>query len=400
MGTPGIISVDDHLVEPPDLWTSQTPASLKGRAPRVERGGAHFAYRGGLFQAVRDDVDGLPCDWWIIDGLPDVPTTRVASAVSWAPHERDMVPATFEEMLPGCYSREARLADMDLAGIDGSLCFPTVPRFGGTQFLGIADRQFALWCVQAYNDWMMDHWCAGPAEGRLFPVVIVPLWDPQLCADEVRRCAAKGSVTVAFVENPTKQELPSIHTDHWDPFLRACEETATVISMHIGTSGIFSTSLDAPALVSSSLTHVHSSGTFCDWLLSGKFVQFPNLRISLAEGQVGWMPYQLERLDKVWEHNRAWGDVDLPEPPSTYVAGHVWGCIFDDEHGLANRDAIGMSQIMFETDYPHSDSTWPDCQDAARRVIAAAGLDGHEAWQLVRGNAIECFGLSRHGVTR
>lgn len=399
---PLIISVDDHLVEPADLWVSQAPSSLKGRVPHVERGGAFFEYKGGVFKSVRDDVDGLPCDWWVADGTDPSPTTRVASAVSWAPEDRLMVPATFDEMLPGCHDREARLADMFSAGIDGSLCFPSYPRFAGTQFLHMKDRELALWCVRAYNDWMLEHWCSGPAEGHLFGVIIVPLWDVNLCAEEVRRCASKngGAVTVAFTENPARQELPSIHTDYWDPFFAACEETGTVISMHIGTSGMFSTGPESPPLVSSSLTHVHSSGAFTDWLLSGNFVKFPELKISLAEGQIGWMPYQLERMDKVWEHNRAWGEIDLPEAPSSYVAGHVFGCIFDDEHGLANRDVIGMKQIMFETDYPHSDSTWPHCGEVAERLVTKAGLSDDETYALLRGNAIECFNLGRFGVVR
>jgi predicted TIM-barrel fold metal-dependent hydrolase len=396
---PGIISVDDHLVEPPDLWVSQAPASLASRVPRVERGRAGMSYRGGVFSAWRDD-DGEPCDWWLVgDGFAEVPTTRVASAVSWPPAERTMSPATFDEMRPGCFDPAARLADMDAAGLDGSLCFPTLPRFAGTLFLELAaaDADLAAWCVRAYNDWMLDVWCAGAGAGRLFGVVIVPLWDPQLAAAEVRRCAARGAVSIAFTENPAKQSLPSIHTDHWDPLLAACEETSTVVSMHIGTSGMFSTAPDAPPLVSSALTHVHSSGAFCDWLLSGKLAQFPGLRIALAEGQVGWMPYQLERLDKVWEHNRAWGEVALDRPPSSFMP-QVFGCVFDDEHGLANRDAVGMGQIMFETDYPHSDSTWPACREAAARVAAAGNLDDAETYLLLRGNAIRCFGLDRRGV--
>ena len=399
MGTlslPGIISVDDHLVEPADLWTSQAPASLVDQVPRVERGRASFSYRGGVFSAWHDD-DGGECDWWLFDGR-EIPTTRVGSAVSWAPAERTMDPATFDEMRPGCFEPAARLADMDAAGLDASICFPSMPGFAGREFINASDKELAGWCVRAWNDWVCDHWCAGEARGRLLPLVMAPLWDPVLAAEEVLRCAAKGAVTLTFLENPARLGLPSVHSSHWDPLWAACEETATVVSMHIGTGGVFSTSAEAPALVSSALTHVHSSGAFCDWLLSGVFVRFPSLRIALSEGQVGWMPYQLERLDKVWEHNRAWGEVSLPEPPSSYMP-NVFGCVFDDEHGLANRERIGMSQIMFETDYPHSDSTWPECREAADRVCAAGGLDEHETWQLVRGNAIACFGLQRLGVT-
>lgn len=394
---PGIISADDHVIEPPDMWTSQAPASILDRVPHVLRYGASMSYRGGVFKSWRDP-DGLPCDWWVGEDV-EVPTTRVASAVSWDPADREMLPATFDEMLPGCYERAARLSDMKTAGIDGSVCFPTLPRFAGTLFLSYQDKKLALWCVKAWNNWIIENWCSGDARGKLLPLAILPLWDPDLAAKEAARCAELGAVTVAFPENTAAVEIPSLHGDQWESLWRVCAETRTVISTHIGSGGMYSTSLDAPPLVSSSLTHVKTAGALCDWLLSGIFERHPGLKLSLAEGQVGWMPYQLERLDKVWMHNRAWGDVTLKNPPSSYVAGHVYGCVFDDDHGLANRDSIGMGQIMFETDYPHSDSTWPACQDVARRITESAGLSQEETWQLLRGNAIECFGLERLGVS-
>ena len=396
---PDIISVDDHLIEPPDLWRDDAPASLANRVPRVERGRARFTYRGGVFSAERcdDDETAAECDWWVYDGTL-LPTTRVASAMSWPIDERTMEPATFDEMRPGCFDPRARLADMDLGGIGASVCFPTMPRFCGQTFSEAEDRDLALWCVQRWNDWVLDEWC-GTDRARLLPLSIVPLWDPKLAAAEVRRMADRGAVTVAFSENPAALGLPSIHSGLWDPFIAACDETDTVVSMHIGSSSKMpSTSADAPPLVASSLTHLNAVGTMCDWILSGTFERFEHVRIALSEGQVGWMPFQLERLDQVWAHNRAWGGVELPSPPSSYVAGRIYGCIFDDRHGLANRDVIGMEQIMFETDFPHADSTWPNCRDVAAALARDAALDDREAHALVRGNAVECYRLDRLGI--
>lgn len=395
---PEIISVDDHLIEPADLWVSQAPASIRDRVPHIERDGAVMSYKGGVFKSTRDK-SGLPCDWWTGEDV-EVPTTRVASAVSWRPEDRQMEPATFEEMLPGCYEKESRLKDMALAGVGSSICFPTLPRFAGTLFLSYNDKDLALWCVQAWNNWVIENWCSHEAYGKLIPLSILPLWDGHLAAQEALRVAEMGSVTVAFPENTANLDIPSIHTSYWEELWRVCAETKTVISTHIGSGGMYSTGLDSPPLVSSSLTHIKTAGALCDWLLSGIFERHPCLKVSLAEGQVGWMPYQLERLDKVWEHNRAWGEVSIPNPPSFYMKNHIYGCVFDDEHGLANRATIGMGQIMFETDYPHSDSTWPNCREAAKRVIETAGLNDQEAWRLLRGNAIECFGLDRLGLTR
>jgi predicted TIM-barrel fold metal-dependent hydrolase len=141
-------------------------------------------------------------------------------------------------------------------------------------------------------------------------------------------------------------------------------------------------------------------GSMCDYVLSGVFTRFPRLRIAYAEGQVGWMPYVLERMDKIWsERSGASFGIDLPEPPSSYIPGHIWGCIFDDETGLRNREVIGMDQICFEVDFPHADSTFPNSLEVATRICSQAGLSDEEVYKLIRGNAIECFGLKRFGIT-
>jgi predicted TIM-barrel fold metal-dependent hydrolase len=219
----------------------------------------------------------------------------------------------------------------------------------------------------------------------------------------VYRCAEKGSFAVAFSENPYPLGLPSIHDKDrfWDPFLRACEETDTIVNMHIGSSSKMpSTSPDAPFAVSSTITFSNAMGSMCDYILSGTFVRFPKLKIAYAEGQVGWMPYVIERMDKIWEER---GDasfgIDLPDRPSSYIPGHIWGCIFDDETGLKNRDVIGMDQICFEVDFPHADTTYPHTLDVATKICTAASLDDGEIYKLMRGNAIEAFGLQRFGIT-
>jgi hypothetical protein len=194
---------------------------------------------------------------------------------------------------------------------------------------------------------MIGEWCADQARGRLIPLTLIPMWDPDLAAQEVRRCAAQGSHAIAFSENPAALGLPSVHTSAWDPLWAACEETDTVVNMHIGSSSTFSkTSDDAPPLVIIALTFEGASHALVDWLTSGVLARFPSLRIALSEGQVGWMPFLLERLDEAWEHARGYAKTqqNVPEPPSTYVPGRVFGCVFDDQVGLALRDRIGMAR--------------------------------------------------------
>jgi len=398
---PRIISVDDHVVEPPDLWTSRLPAKYQDRCPRVERDTAVFNFEGGEFTYQKGVPGGAECDWWLYDDLV-YPFPKLSAASGF--ETLDVEPVTFDQIRPGGWKQADRLADMTANHVDASLCFPNVlPRFCGQTFLEREDKELALLCVQAYNNWMIDEWCAGDARGRLIPLTLIPLWDPAAAALEVHRCADKGSFAVAFSENPYHLGLPSIHDKDrfWDPFLTACQETDTVVCMHIGSSSKMpTTSPDAPFSVSSTITFANAMGSMCDYILSGVFVRFPRLRVAYAEGQVGWMPYIIERMDKIWaERGDASFGIDLPEPPSTYIPGHVWGCIFDDEIGLKNRDVIGMDQICFEVDFPHADSTFPHTLEVATRICDAAGLADEEVYKLMRGNAIECFGLERFGIT-
>jgi len=398
---PRIISVDDHVVEPPDLWTSRLPAKYHDRCPRVERDSAVFNFEGGEFTYQKGVPGGAECDWWLYDDLV-YPFPKLSAASGF--ETLDVEPVTFDQIRPGGWKQADRLADMTANHVDASLCFPNVlPRFCGQTFLEREDKELALLCVQAYNNWIIDEWCAGDARGRLIPLTLIPLWDPAAAALEVHRCADKGSFAVAFSENPYHLGLPSIHDKDrfWDPFLTACQETDTVVCMHIGSSSKMpTTSPDAPFSVSSTITFANAMGSMCDYILSGVFVRFPRLRVSYAEGQVGWMPYIIERMDKIWaERGDASFGIDLPEPPSTYIPGHVWGCIFDDEIGLKNRDVIGMDQICFEVDFPHADSTFPHTLEVATRICDAAGLADEEVYKLMRGNAIECFGLERFGIT-
>jgi predicted TIM-barrel fold metal-dependent hydrolase len=311
-------------------------------------------------------------------------------------------PMTYQQMRPGAYEQKARLADMDANHTDASFSFPTFPRFCGQTFAENPDRALGLACVQAYNDWMIDEWCGGDGYGRLIPMTLIPLWDPDLAAAEVRRCADKGAFAAAFSENPAKLRLPSIHTRHWDPFFSACQETDTVVNLHIGSSSSFPmTSLDAPRAVSLALTYQGASHALADWLTSGVLQRFARLKMALSEGQVGWIPFMLERLDSVWADRPVYGNIEqLTSPPSSYMRDRVYGCVFDDVIGLKLRDQIGMGQIMFETDYPHGDSTWPHSQAVLERIVKEASLDAQEAYQLARGNAIACYGLERVGITQ
>ncbi|MCU1463636.1 MAG: hypothetical protein JWO37_3711 [Acidimicrobiales bacterium] len=379
----------------------------RDRAPHVERVHGHQVHRGAAEVELveSDDADATWADVWVYDdlrwplivGYVNVGDLRDRNLTGHA-----MV--TYDDILPGCFEQGSRLKDMDLNNTEAQLCFPTVPRFCGQLFLERKDKEFAHLCLKTYNDWVIDDWCGGAGHGRLIPNIVVPLWDANLAATEIHRCADKGTHAVAFSEAPVELGLPSIHSGWWDPFLLACEQTETVINMHVGSSSKMPTTApDAPFSICAALIFENVLRSMVDWLMSGVLARYPRLRIAFSEGQVGWMPFVLQRLDSLWERGEMYDHdmrVRLPDPPSSYVPGRVYGCVFDDVVGLQSRDVIGMGQIMFETDYPHSDSTFPHSADTAQALASAAGLSDHEMWQFLRGNAIECYRLESVGITQ
>jgi predicted TIM-barrel fold metal-dependent hydrolase len=402
---PRFISVDDHVVEPPGLWRDRLPAKYVDEGPRTirQKGKIVFDVTRQPNFIVGDGPDDRWCDIWLYEDARS-PLRGDLTAVGPLADATPSTPVTYDDVLPGCFDQTHRLSDMELNHTEASLCFPTVPRFCGQLFLNRKDMDLSLLCVRAYNDWMIEDWCGGAGAGHLIPLTLIPLWDPELAAAEVRRCAALGSHAVAFSEDPSALGLPSIHTGEWEPFFAACAETHTVINMHIGSSSKNpETSPGAPMISMVALTSENSVHALVDWLLCGALPRHPSLKIALSESQVGWMPFILERLDSAWRRSKNYdpGIYELiPELPSSYVPGRVFACVFDDSVGLALRDTVGMGQIMFETDYPHADSTFPDSRRVAEKMIAESGLSAHEAYRFLRGNAIACYDLAQFGITK
>ena len=390
---PMIVSVDDHLVEPADLWQRWLPERFRDRGPRVERLGiSSMEFIGGTRYDIKYSQDAPPADCWIYEDLV-LPHKRHVAAVGFERDEMTLSPITYDEMRPGCFEPKARVEDMLANHVEVSLSFPTFPRFCGQTFLEASDRELAEACVYAYNDYMVEEWC-GDSDGHLAPLIIVPLWDPELAAAEIRRNAARGVHAMCFSEIPPHLGLPSIHTDYWDPLFAACEETDTVINMHIGSSSKMpTTSSDAPPAVQATLSFNNAMASLSDFLFSGVLVRFPRLKLAYSEGQIGWIPYILERADDVWSEHRAWGGVAdaIPEPPSTYYYRQVYGCFFRDSFGLESISHVGEDNTTFETDYPHTDSTWPNTLALAEKMFA--DLTPEVRYKIIRGNAIRMLSL-------
>ena len=314
-------------------------------------------------------------------------------------------------MHPAAYEPLERVKDMDRAGILGSLNFPSLPRFCGQLFYEADDKELAHLCVQAYNDWMIDEWCAA-APGRFIPLIIIPLWDPPAAATEMERCAAKGATSFAFSENPEPLGLPTIHDPgrYWDPVMAAANDLGMVVSMHVGSSSTMPViSKDAPGLANLTFGAIRAAGTMLAWLFSDMFARFPQLKIALSEGNIGWMPYFIERAEQVIDKQRHWAkqmstsfynndvqteqvmaDLDTLNVRET-IREHIFGCFIEESSGLRSLDIIGEDNVMCETDYPHSDTTWPDCIGVARKLLDDAGLSADTQYKILRGNAEKLY---------
>jgi predicted TIM-barrel fold metal-dependent hydrolase len=387
-----IVSVDDHIVEPPNLWQDRVPAKHMDTAPRVitdDQGREFWAY-----EELRQETGGL------------------GASAGRRKEDITAVGFPYADMRPGCYDAASRLLDMNEAGILGSLNFPTFPRFCGQTFLEAKDKDLALICVKAYNDWMIDEWCAVDP-GRLIPLGIIPLWSPQLAVEEMERLDAKGCHSICFSENFEPLGLPTIHTGHWDPVIQAANDMEMVFSIHIGSSSTFhKISKDSPFMANFSLGMIRPMGCLMDWIFGGFFQRFPNVKIALSEGSIGWIPWVLERAQQVWTTQRFWvakgqslGNVGPVQDYDRKIDAnkidvygdyrqHFFGCFIDDATGLSMLNVVGEDNVMIETDYPHSDTSWPYSIKLAHERLDAAHLTDAQKYKILRGNAERLYRFS------
>jgi predicted TIM-barrel fold metal-dependent hydrolase len=365
-----LVSVDDHVIEPAHLFEGRVPAKYADKAPK-------FSTR----------ADGTFA--WVYEGF-EVPNPAVQAVVGRPMNEWGMNPVCLEEMRPGCYDIHDRIKDMDANGQLGAMCFPSFVRFSGALFLDHGDRDQSAAMVRAYNDWHIDEW-AGTYPGRFIPLAIPILWDPELAAAEVRRVAEKGCHAVTFTSNPYDLGLPSIYQEHWAPFWRACEETGTVICLHIGSnSKAPSTSPDSPVELIYSLSPIGSIEAASDLVWSKILIKYPNIKFALSEGGIGWVPYFQERIDYLYRHTQHWSGMDLGDwLPSELFKAHVQVCFIDDIAGVDTLDHLNQDLVMWECDYPHSDTTWPQSPELAMRYMG--GLSDEQIDKITHLNAMREF---------
>jgi predicted TIM-barrel fold metal-dependent hydrolase len=336
-----LVSVDDHLVEPAGLFDGRLPAKYQDEAPKV----------------IKTD-DGS--DVWTFSGtiIPNIGLNAVAGRPK---EEYGVEPTAFDEMRPGCFDIHERVKDMNAGGVLGSMCFPSFPGFSGRLFAANPDKGLALAVTQAYNDWHVDEWCAA-YPGRFIPMTLPILWDAEMAAKEIHRMAAKGCHSVTFTENPATLGYDSFHDESWDPMWKALCDTDTVLSLHLGSSGkLLVTADNAPVDVMMTLQPMNVCTAAADLMWSRVMGKFPSLKVALSEGGIGWIPYFLDRLDRTYDMHHLWTGADFGgKLPSEVFREHFLTCFISDPIGVEMRHHIGIDNISWECDYPHSDSSWPN----------------------------------------
>jgi predicted TIM-barrel fold metal-dependent hydrolase len=346
-----LISVDDHLIEPPHTFEGRLPNRLKDRAPKVietEEGHEVWSF---------EDTPYFQVGFMCVAGRPK--------------EDHRFEPARFSEVRPGCYEIGARIKDMDIGGIWGSVNFPSgVTGFGGTLFSEAKDPELGLACVRAWNDWLFEEWHS-PHPDRIVPLGITFLTDAEQGAEEIRRNAKRGFTAVTLPEQPHNVGLPPVFDPHWEPIVRACAETDTVLNLHVGSSGFAAMPPGAPMLeLGATLFQAMAFQSCAEWLWSGWPAKYPDLKISMSEGGIAWVAGLIDRLDSIMArsgYGSGWPDKKMG--PSDVLRRNFWFCMIDDPSTIATRHTIGVENICAESDYPHGDGTWPDTQEVLHAML-------------------------------
>ena len=374
-----LVSIDDHMIEPPDMFENHVPAKWADQAPRV----------------VRND-QGI--DEWVFQGERTSTRFGMAATVGWPKDEWGFNPGSYTELRPGCFDADERVRDMNANGVLASMNFPTMAGFNARTFTEAKDKELALVTLHGYNDWAIDEWCAS-YPGRFIPLGIVPMWDIDLAVAEVERLARKGCRSVSFLETPHVQGFPSFLSGYWDPMLKALADNNMVLSLHIGAGfDVIQRPVEAPVDHLMVLACQISAITAQDLLFGPTLRKFPTLKVALSEGGIGWIPFYFDRIDRHFM-NQAWlhgGDDFGGKLPSEVFRDHILACYITDPSGLLLRDRIGIDNIAWECDYPHTDTTWPESPEFTWAEFQQAGVPTRRSQDHLR----ELLPLLRLGPVR
>lgn len=364
-----MVSVDDHVVEPPHLFDDHADPKFKDRMPQLVR---------------RADDTQV----WKFEGRT-LANVALNAVVGRRKEDYAAEPTNFEQIRKGTWDIDARIDDMDANGQLAGMNFPSLFGMAGQVLIGIEDKDVAYAACRAWNDWHIDEWCARHP-GRMIPLGILPLWDPELSAREARRLAGKGCHAVSFPPNPHRDRQGTFHDGHWDPLFKVCDENEIVMCLHFADAEAAVPSPDCP--IDTWISNMQLTMYLCasDVVFSPVLRKFKNIRFALSEGSIGWVPYFLERVDVVHGIHSTWTNQHFPDLlPSELFKKHIQTCFIQDATGLKLRHDIGVDNITWECDYPHADTVWPNCPEVLWPSVA--GFPDDEINRITHLNAMRWY---------
>ena len=357
------VSADDHINEPPDLWQSRIEARFREQAPKVVK------YAGG--------------DAWTFEG--QTPRPLGLGAVAGKKFEEyKTAGVSYEEMRSGAYDPHARLKDMDLDNSHAQVIYPGVALYTER----IQDRELRLACIRAYNGWISEFCSTNP--NRLLGVAVMPPSDPQAAAVELHRVAKFKGIGGCMV-----QAFPELRYSDpaYDSFWAAAQEVGLPVSFHIGALRGFKMEPRAGVgeahmtISTMALVEIPALMIWCSVLQ-----RYPGLKMVLVESGIGWLGYFVERLDNVYRRQRHWAKSIITAPPSEYFHRQVFATFEEDFIGVQIRHSIGVDNILWASDYPHNDTTWPESVKTIEEHFR--GVPEEEKRKIVCDNTARVYGIS------
>ncbi len=360
MSAIGIVSADSHINTPRYLYEEFAPARFLDRLPRVE-----------------STDEG---DFWLFEGTRRPGVIGLSAAAGMKPDEYGVKAVRFDEVRPGSWDTAARVADQELDGIAAEIIY-----YAGMQGDQTRDLELRHVMYRTYNDWLASF--VGGAPDRLVGLAAIPMWDVEFARAEAHR-AAKLGLRGAII--PSWSPGESYVDSSWDPLWSTFEELGLPVSMHLGTRPHW-VRLDNCSPAYLSVSKISMAEPLAIMLFGGPLLKHPDLEIVMAEAGIGWLAYMKEWMDNVYKRHRFWTKLEMPELPSSYFERQVFSTFQEDRPGVVTRHLIGIDNIMWASDYPHSDTTWPN----SRKFIDEQFFDvpDDEREKIVSSNAAKLYGL-------
>ena len=363
-----LISADLHVSEPPDLWESRVDRKYRERAPRLVV-----------------DPPGKEGAYFLYEGHPPHPI-GIGFGAGKSPEELKtfLTQATYADARAGGWDPAARKKDNEVDGVDADVLYTTL----GFRIFWLRDARLQEECFRVYNDWLAEFVAYAPK--KMAGLAMISLYDPKAGGRELERCARLG-LKGAMIWCSPPQDKP-YSSDLYDPFWAAAEELKMPVSLHAITGmGVESQWNWGERYMRTTVLGYEVEKSFSVLIFSGVLDRFPKLQIVSAENNIGWIPYYLQRMDRVANRSRASHGFTQQLKPSEYFRRQMWATYIDDFVGVANREFVGVDRMMWSSDYPHQASSWPHSQDVVARDFKDATPD--EIFAITRGNVARLYGF-------